>query len=277
MKCAEALQSLRAVQDEFALRYYRWSQMESEREIAEGFPLTRKVKSSSASLFIDFAEESPREVVRKLMTGNLKRFNSRGAEIAVDVLSSEEEAARQLFLEYLTPEVTLNGQKMTSRRVSPRASQVRERESQGQTSGRLDKKRLKQALMEALEPVLAKPERAPAGGLHYCLPIDRWYLITSLDLSGKKQLYYGHWISARRRIDSCPANLYSEISPLSWSGIERNTSFNLIEAQDVDNVASFVSEMCKHFIHTARKLLSRLDHSVPEILSDAVPVTFERT
>jgi hypothetical protein len=71
--------------------------------------------------------------------------------------------------------------------------------------------------------------------------------------------------------------LYSEISPLSWWGIERNTSFNLIEAQDVDKVASFVSEMCERFVRAARELLSGLDHSVPEILSDAAPVTLGET
>jgi hypothetical protein len=259
--------------DEFALRYYRWSLSDSERELEEDFPLVRRIKSSIALLFLDFAESSKRQNTRKLMTGNIKRFNPRGAELAGDSVNDEEGAVRQEFLDYLTPEVVLQGQRLTSKRVSPRASLIREQEFAGRS--RIERKTLKQALVRSLEPLLAKPERAPAAGLHYWLPVDGWHLATSLDLSGRKQLYYGHWISARRRIDSCSTNLQPAISLLSWCGIHPNTSFDLIQEHEIDEVATSIREMCEHFLQHTTELLSGLSHSIPEILEDATAAEFE--
>jgi hypothetical protein len=131
MKCSDALAALQSAQDEFALRYYRWSLRQSERELTENFPLVRQAADSVGFRFLDFAEGLPKSEVRSFMVFGIKRFNPCGAELAGEPVSKEEENAHQKYLAYLTPEVALFGKQLSSMRVSPRTLEIRNRELLG--------------------------------------------------------------------------------------------------------------------------------------------------
>jgi hypothetical protein len=268
MLCAEALAQLARPIDDFAARYFRWCQQEIAREAAANFPTVRRMPWSGALLFLDFAAEFPVTEARNFMSEGSKRFNARGAELAGAAISEEESAARQKFLAYLHPEVTIEGRAMSSLRVSPRALAIREAERQGQTTTVFKKKILKEELQRALQPILGEPEDR-RGGLQYCLPIGRWYLFTSLDMAGRKQLNFGQWISARRKIDFCPTRLQPAISPLSWMGIHPETGFDLIEELELRTVAATVSELSARVVQQIPLWLEGLSHNVPEDVDDS--------
>jgi len=276
MLCAEALAQLARPIDDFAARYFRWCQQEIAREAAGNFPTVRQMPWSGALLFLDFAAEFSVTEARNFMSEGSKRFNVRGAELAGAAISEEESAARQKFLAYLHPEVTIEGRAMSSLRVSPRALAVREAERQGQTTTVFKKKILKEELQRVLKPILGEPEDS-RGGLQYCLPIGPWYLFTSLDMAGRKQLNFGQWISARRKIDFCPTRLQPAISPLSWMGIHPETGFDLIQEQELRTVAATVSELSARVVQQIPVWLEGLSHNVPEDVDDSSHSPLHRT
>jgi hypothetical protein len=267
MLCAEALAQLARPIDDFAARYFRWCQQEIAREVAGNFPTVRRLPWSGALLFLDFAAEFSVAEARNFMSEGIKRFNARGAELAGAAVTDEESAARQKFLAYLHPEVLIEGRAMSSLRVSPRALEIREAERQGKTTTVFKKKILKEELQRALEPVLGEPERR-RGGLQYCLPIGPWYLFTSLDTAGRKQLNFGAWISARHKIDFCPTRLQPAVSPLSWLGIHPETGFDLIQEHELQQVAAIVSELCMRVVEQVPVWLEGLSHNIPEDVDD---------
>jgi hypothetical protein len=259
MLCAEALAQLARPIDDFAARYFRWCQQEIAREVAANFPTVRRMPWSGALLFLDFAAECSASEIRDFMSEGIKRFNARGAELAGAAISKGESAAREKFLAYLHPETIIEGRTMSSLRVSPRALAIREAERQRQTTTVFKKKILKEELQRALQPILGEPEDS-RGGLQYCLPID---------MAGRKQLNFGQWISARRKIDFCPTRLQPAISPLSWLGVHPDTGFDLIQEHEVKEVAATVAALCSQVLQQIPMLLSGLSHQISEDVDDS--------
>lgn len=269
MKCAQALSKLAPLQDEFAVRYYRWCLQESLREMEGDFPSIRSIPSHVAFLFLDFVETQSREEIRSLMIGGIKRFNPRAAELTDSFITAEEEALHQRFVAFFRDEVTLHGQRLSSVRIPTRESQLRDRELTGQTTTKIKSKELKHALQKTLDGVLGKPERAPSSGLQFSKTFGSWHLTTSLDLAGHAQLNYSHWVGARHRIDLCPTHLNPGICPMNWYGIHPGTSFDLIEASEVQRTAETVGKFCARVLDLAPELLTGLEHDLPEEIEDS--------
>jgi len=268
MKCAEAQSLLAPLQDEFAQRYYRWCLEESEREFEADFPSIRAIKSHVAFLFLDFADISSREEIRRLMVSGIKRSNPRAMELTSSFISPEEETVQKKFVAFFRDEVMLQGQRLSSVRMPKRESQIRGRELLGQTSTDIKSKELKQALVKAFAPNWGKPERAPAFGL-FSKKLGSWHLSASLDLAGHAQLNYSHLISARQRIDLCPTYLHHSICPMNWCGLQGETSFDLIQTSEIQEVAQTVARFSSRVLQIMPELLSGLEHSLPEEIEDA--------
>jgi hypothetical protein len=269
MKCADALKRLKPAQDEFALRYYRWCLEDSERERQENFPLVKEIRSFVAFLFLEFIDSCGSTEIRNLMTCGIKRNNSRAVELASENISEAERDIHQKYIKYFTKEITWQGQQLTSLRMPLRESQIRDRELSGQTSTTIKSADLKRALKQALRPASGPTPRSQRATLEYCQTLDSWYVLTNLDFSGKAQLAYSHQISPRRTVDFCPTYLYGGISLLNWCGIHPNTSFDLIQTNEIDDVAESMRKICGHFLEKVPQLTSGLKHDVPEILEDA--------
>jgi len=193
------------------------------------------------------------------MTGGIKRFNPRGAELAGDVISEDERAAHQRFLKFMTPEIERQGQRLSSLRVSSRESEIRERELRGETTLRLKKRRFVRLIEAALDQPFGTPDKALSSGLHYCLPLGPWFAMTDIDLSGRAQLSYSHQISARPTIDLRPDHLMAGISLLAWCGIHQATRFDLIEESQMAEAAQAIGAICAHFLAHLPSLLDGLE------------------
>jgi hypothetical protein len=133
MKCQDAIDSLRAAQDEFALRYYRWCLRESARELAAGFPRVRQFPSSQSLAFLDFVDTLTADEACAVMAGNLKFHHAASADLAGDVATTEELAMRQRWLAFLRPEIVRQGERCTTLYVSPREQSIMQRDLDGGT------------------------------------------------------------------------------------------------------------------------------------------------
>jgi hypothetical protein len=273
MKCQDAIDSLRAAQDEFALRYYRWCLRESARELAAGFPRVRQFPSSQSLAFLDFVDTLTADEARAAMAGNLKFHHAASADLAGDVATTEELATRQRWLAFLRPEIVRQGERCTTLYVSPREQSIMQRDLDGRTRlwEKTDRKTFIAVLREELDPVLGPPERSHATALEYCVPVGRWYLHAQVDLGGRSQLACSQHVEARRARDLCRCVLSGGhgINLLGWCGVHPSTHTNLIAASQLEVIATLVREVFAFVLQEAPAWLSGLDHAVPETIDDA--------
>jgi hypothetical protein len=237
MRCAEASSILLPLQDEFALRYYEWSLEQAEKEIEEDFPQVRWVKSS---LVFEFVEGRCRAEVRDLMTGGIKRFQQRAAALRGERLTEKEQTIHRQFVDYFSEETVIQRKPMTGFRVSRRERQLRDQEFAGTLKFHQNKKSLRGELKRQFQSAGFKAESEFSTGLNYCEQLGDWFLVTALDVSGRSQLDFSHRVAARRTIDTCVTDLLSGTSLLSWCGIHRNTRYDLIREDELDNVAESI-------------------------------------
>jgi len=276
MRCAEASLILRPLQDEFALRYYEWSLEQAEKELEEDFLHVRGVKSSLVFLFLEFVENHSRTEVRDLMTGGIKRFQQRAAELRGEHLTEKEQTIHRQFVDFFSEEVVIQGKPMTSFRVSRRERQLREQELAGTLKFHQNKKSLREELKRKFQSAGFNAESEFTSGLNYGEQLGDWYLMATLDVSGKSQLDYNHRVAARRTIDTCFTDLLAGANLLSWCGIHPNTRYDLLLEDELDSVTESILAVYRHFQHSMPELLAGLHHLIPETLEDAHPLAFDK-
>lgn len=276
MRCAEAISMLLPLQDECALRYYEWSFEQAEKELEQDFPHVRRVKSSLVFLFLEFVEGHTRAETRDLMTGGIKRFQQRAAELRGESLTEKEQAIHRQFVDFFSEEIVIQEKPMTSFRVSRQERQLRDQELAGTLRFQQNKKNFREELKRKFHSAGFKAESEFSAGLNYCEQFGDWYLMTTLDVSGKSQLTCSHRLAARRTIDTCPTDLLPGANLLSWCGIHPNTRYDLIREDELDCVAESVLATYRIFRQFVPELLAGLHHFIPEGLEDARSLAFQK-
>jgi hypothetical protein len=276
MRCAEAVSILAPLQDEFAVRYYEWSLEQAEKELEEDFLHVRGVKSSLVFLFLEFVEDRTRTEVRDLMTGGIKRFQQRAAQLRGERLTKKEQTIHRQFVDFFSEEIIIQGKPMTGFRVSRQERQLRDQELAGTLKLHQNKKGLREELKRKFQSAGLKAENEFRAGLNYCEQLGDWYLMTALDVSGKSQLDCGHRVVARRTIDTCFTDLLAGASLLSWCGIHPNTRYDLLREDELGNVAESILTVYRLFQQSIPELLAGLHHLIPESLEDAHPLAFQK-
>jgi len=88
----------RAVNDEFAIRLFRWAQVYADMELRSDFNLVRQFENSAASFYLKVMETLNPPEKRLLARGVLKRFHS----YAVAVLNEpSEQGEAEIVSSYL--------------------------------------------------------------------------------------------------------------------------------------------------------------------------------
>ena len=83
--------------DNFWVRYFNWSLAETQRELREGFPLLKKIKSASALGYIDYLESLPKEQQRRLAMALVKR----GYKHIIELTNDEKIIVDRFLSEYI--------------------------------------------------------------------------------------------------------------------------------------------------------------------------------
>jgi hypothetical protein len=264
------------MQDECALRYYEWSFAQAEEELEQDFPHVRRVKSSLVFLFLEFVEGHTRAEISDLITGGIKRLQPRATELRGERLTGKEQKIRQQFVDFFSDEITIQGKPMTSFRVSRQERQLQDQQLAGTLKFSQNKEQLRNELKRHFQSAGLTPKSEFTAGLNYCEQLGDWYLMTTLDVSGKSQLACSHRVAARQTIDTCPTDVLSGVSLLSWCGIHPNTQYDLVREGELEEAAKSVLAAYSVFRQGVPKLLARLHHAVPERLEDAQSLTFRK-
>src|SRR5271165_6693535 len=90
---------LRALRGEIAERCYRWAAKDAVREIEEGFPLVRRVKSQDAYRFLEMIENLVKSNRLKLVTALVRRFHMGGPAAVAAVTTPEDQRLITGYLE----------------------------------------------------------------------------------------------------------------------------------------------------------------------------------
>jgi hypothetical protein len=275
MKCARAVALMEPLRNEFASRYYDWCLEESAREQRAGFPGIRAIPSYLSLLFLEFAARCEEREIRDLMVGGIKTWLPRAVAAGRLSLSAAEDAAQGRFKDYSTEQVGDGEQPVQVMRVSRRECEIREQERLGRTTTLITAKQWRGVLCEQLNPLLGKPERTRSG-IEYVTKIGPWFAHTSLDWAGRPQLNYAHWITARRQVDSCPTQLVNSVGPMSWCGIHRDTTFDLVQLRELEMTAQALAGFCRIVLDALPRLLAGLEHCLPEAMEDGLQIPLRR-
>ncbi|HEY6924092.1 MAG TPA: hypothetical protein VI653_11530 [Steroidobacteraceae bacterium] len=275
MKCARAVGLMEPLRNEFASRYYDWCLEESAREQRAGFPNIRAIPSYVSLLFLEFAASCDEREIRNLMIAGIKTWQPRAVATGRLPLSAAEDAAQGRFKDYSTEQIPDAEQPLQVMRVSRREREIREQERLGRTTTLITAKQWRGVLCEHLNPLLGIAERTRTG-IEYVTKIGPWFVQTSLDWAGGAQLNYAHWITPRRRLDACPTQLVNSIGPMSWWGIQRDTTFDLVQRHELDSSARALAGFCRRVLDALPRLLDGLEHCLPEAMEDGPQMPLRR-
>ena len=272
MRCAEATRFLSPLQDEFAIRYYRWSTEQCKKELASDFAKVRQVKSSLVLLFMEFVGLHTATEIEKLLTGNVKRFARQAPALIGEPISPEEEAMHVQFVNYFSEDIVIHGERFSAFRVSGEEKKLRNMVAEGRISFVTNAKQLRRALELHFEQFRLTSVHQGRSGVMYRERLGDWYLFSSFAVSGRSQVEFDCWLDARPRIDRCFTKLKANINPLNWCGVHPNTRFDLIATTEVAGVAQFLAETYQCMRDFVRSLIQGLSHQIPEHLEDAAPI-----
>jgi hypothetical protein len=275
MKCGRAVGLMEPLRNEFASRYYEWCLEESAREQRAGFPGIRAIPSYVSLLFLEFAAGCDEREIRDLMVGGIKTWQPRAVATSRLFLSAAEDVALGRFKDYSTEQVADAEQPLQVMRISRREREIRDHERLGRSTTLITAKQWRGALCEQLNPLLGRPERT-RNGIEYVTKFGPWFVQTSLDWAGRAQLNYAHWITPRRRLDSCPTQLVSSIGPMSWCGIQRDTTFDLVQLHELDSTVLALAGFCRRVLDTLPRLLHGLEHRLPQTMEDGLQIPLRR-
>lgn len=230
-------------QEEFAVRYYRWSRLQASKEVADGYPLLKRMDHPSCRKYLRRMAQLSIEDQQAFTSLLVKwRHLPEIVEVSGDApLSCEEIAEVKGYLGGLAYE------------LDPASVSYYRRLQQGDPTANLDKRRFRKTLREHLAPLLGKGD--PSGGADWtCSTIIENLLVeTYIDTGGRTALHYYHDI-----IFSEHQYMGRGISVLGWLGLSGGTSWYQLEDSKAEETASFLAELCERFLKAAPELLKGL-------------------
>jgi hypothetical protein len=228
--------------DEFLVRYYRWALDDARREVQEGFPLLRGVKSTLVIRALGFLESFAEIDRPRVATALVKRFHRRAVGITADSWGPEEERVNRDYQDAM-------------RILRPEEEWYRQALLHDPAALRLDRARFLAAVKVALAPILGAGE--PFSSKHdwrYATPLGPWTLVTLLDVGGRAhQLMYTQTI---RAVD--PRPLHEGLSLCGWLGLGGQTAWNQLTEADAPAAAPSLARICAHFLQAAPALVAGL-------------------
>jgi hypothetical protein len=229
--------------DEFAIRYYRWAIVDSQREADNDFPLIGAIRGTLAVRAVAFLRSLDIVERRRAAEALVKRVHRRAVELTGDTWSAADTAFDERY------RASIRAPQMADTHAHPAVAD-------GSPASSVNRRQLLVAVKEALAPVLGPGE--PFSTKHewrYATPFDRWTLVTLIDVGGST-----HQLSYSQSIQSAPHRYVKEgISVLSWLGLGgAQTQWNQLTGFDVDSAAGALSRVCSHFVNAAPGLLHGL-------------------
>ena len=227
-------------QVEFAARYYLWAREEARLEVERGFPLLKRIDTSSCHRFFQRMSQlslADRQIFAALL---VKRFHQHAMKLFGENLSADEVAEIKRY--------TDGG--------CHQFDQVEEifvqRQLDGDPNKKLNRKHFRKLLKGCLITTLGQEDAWGGDGTwRYNNTIENLRVETYLDTGGQfDQLCYSH-----RIIFSGYQTLVELTSVLFWLGISNQTCWQQLDDSKIEATAHLLSDVCAHFLDSMPKLL----------------------
>jgi hypothetical protein len=241
MDAIEASRVLQPARDEFLVRFYRWSCLESLHEFESNFPLVGDIKNSNISRFFAFLRSLSSTDEHLFRSVLLKKFHPRAVEILKDPPSAGElmfwNQYRGFTLEPLPPNAA---------------------------EGRGNRANVRKLLLRKLTPALGEPLGLTSNRKvwHYETEIGCWTVETEIDIGGRSDLTYLQTVRAQGSVALVP-----HISIMSWMGLGQ-TCWQSLREDEHERAVDTLKACVLKFVSSAPTLLDGLSHSVPELPVD---------
>jgi len=223
--------------DEFALRYYRWAQEDSRREVNEDLRLLRQVKSHVAIRILTYIEGLSTDERIRLSDAQIKVGHPRAAELLGEQLTTGEQALleerREILLQPVPLEAELEGEPYGKKRIP-----------------RMNRGRFATLAKTELTRTLGQPEKKWRTGAWFSNRIGEWTVSTDAGL-GSPPYYLQNIRKGERQ------RLVEHVSLLAWLGIGQ-TTWDLARRGDELETARAMATLCSHFLEAAPRLLEGL-------------------
>jgi hypothetical protein len=245
---ADKVRRMTARQKAFTLQFYRWALKDAQREYSEGFPLLRRIKSTTTADYLEFVGKLSPSEKRILRIGMVKRAHAEGAFLAGDKLTESEDELIERHL---------NRNRQFDHLLGPvsvlsRSEEKRVRElASGSQKYQIDRQKLRAVLKKELAPTVGESIETFGSNLEwrYATSVGRWTVHTWVDTGGRlTQLSYHHVVSLRPNV-----YLVERTSILSWLGIP-GIYWNLMTNDGIPHAAESVALLSSHFIKAISKL-----------------------
>jgi hypothetical protein len=228
-------------QAEFAVRYYRWARGEFRREIEQGFPVLKRLKTRPSSLCLHWMAKLTPENQLKFGDGLAKRFRKEALQSTGEGLDDWQKA---LIKRYTDSTVSIPHPRGDLPDISAAALRLR-------------RKNMATLLKSHLAPVFnQEPKNLGGGTWRYTNAIAELQLETHLDFGGRSRLVeYSHNI-----VFSGYQLLVQFASVESWLGLAGGTSWSHLDVDDseAEGTAQLIAELCAHFLEVAPGLVDGL-------------------
>jgi len=245
---SDKIRRMNAIQKAFTLEFYRWALKDAQREYSEGFPLLRRIKSTTMTEYLEFVDKLSTSEKRNLRIGMVKATHVEGAFLAGNKLTESEDKLIKRHQEQNRRFDRLLGPiSVLSRSEEKRMKEL----PSGSKKYQIDRQELRAVLKKELSPILGEHIETFGSNLEwqYSKPVGSWTVSTWVDTGGRlAQLSYHHVVSLRPHV-----YLVDYTSILSWLGIP-GTYWNLLTKADIPHAAKSVALLTSHFIKAISKL-----------------------
>jgi hypothetical protein len=223
-----------AVRSALAVRLYQWALQEWERELGNGLPMLRAVRSFATFRLLELMDRLSLEEQRTLAAALMKRFHPEAVTILGEQANEKET-------------VVLARWDSWRRNPSKRAEMLGER-------GKLDRKRLSGIIQNGLS-FLGPPEKLDSLEWRYVTTCDGWVVETHIDLGGRfSDVAYHHDLGEAKR----PSHMRF-VSALSWLGVGGGTTkWKIPTEEEATATAIVLGEICRHFMNAVPGLVGGL-------------------
>jgi hypothetical protein len=218
--------------DALLARYYRWALADSQREVEQGLPMVRLVRSVGALTFIEMMRARSKEE-QFLIARLLVKWAHKAIAEPLDPLTPDEARNAEAWVQERGNHIARDGYRMANQLAAGQPAEV-------------DRRRFASEVKANLANVCGPHEDLGQGVWQHEQSVGDLLVQTRIDVGGRQhQLTYGHTLKIS-------GNVWMEhVSLLSWLGIAGQTHWVLRSESDAAVAAASLRAACAHFLLAA--------------------------
>jgi hypothetical protein len=237
----------------FAERYHRWKFKDSRRETNKDFPFVRRVRNQRIYRFLEMIELMDQQERERLMTALVKRSDRFRLAHTPETITAEDDSLIQRYLEYDHGEI-IPGVRARLPIIRDGVSKRMRMEGEPFGRARIDRKALRQAIVEKLRPICGpKLENYGSRASSYFeCNLGPWVVRTGFRMPSK----FWHFDYYHDLLTPSGLIVGQGISLEHWLGLGGSqTCWKLEDKYQVDDAVDALGDIVAHFLREAAVFL----------------------